>query len=88
MGPNVIIENSSGLGSRDIDRNYDWVGNVRWHHSDLNFADMANFIQQARTSGTINNENLVTNCIEDSHTLNEKQLAIFKRIKFHYSDLI
>ncbi|CAG8622461.1 21469_t:CDS:2 [Cetraspora pellucida] len=88
MGPNVIIENSSGLGSHDIDRNYDWVGDVRWHHSDLNFANMANFIQQARTSGTINNENSVANCVENSHTLNEKQLAIFKRIESHYSDLI
>ncbi|CAG8622486.1 9566_t:CDS:1, partial [Cetraspora pellucida] len=88
MGQNVIIENSSGLGSHHIDRNYDWVGDVRWCHSDLNFADMANFIQQARTSDTINNENSVTNCVEDSHTLNEKQLAIFKRIESYYSDLI
>ena len=29
MRPDAIMENSSDLGLRDIDRNYDWVGNVR-----------------------------------------------------------
>jgi ATP-dependent DNA helicase PIF1 len=88
MGPNAVIMSSSDLGLRDIDRNYDWIGDFIRRHPDLNSADMANFIQQSRTLGTIDEENLLSNCFVDSHTLNEKQMTILKQIESHYNALI
>ena len=40
MRPDAVIETSSGLGLRDIDQSYDWVGDVRRNYPNLNLADI------------------------------------------------
>jgi ATP-dependent DNA helicase PIF1 len=87
MRPGVIMENSSDLGLRNIDINYDWTGDVRRRYPELNLADAPNFIQRARELGVVNSENII-NCAANYHTLNDNQMKIFKRIESHYSTLI
>ena len=85
MRPDVIPEYSSDLGLRDIDC-YNWAGDVRLHHPDLDLDITPNFIQQARESGHVN-EN-ATNCVVDCQTLNANQMRIFKQIESHYETLL
>ena len=87
IGPDAIMENFSELGLRDIDKNYDWAGDVRRRCPDINLADTLNFIQQARELCVVNDEN-ATNCVVDYQSLNDNQMRIFKRIESHYSTLI
>lgn len=83
MSPNTIIDNNSDLGSREIDKNYDWVDDFRRRHPNLNLADVSTFLQRLRDEDTINTENLVINAV-DFQMLNNKQMKIFKRIEVHY----
>ncbi|CAG8638872.1 13358_t:CDS:1, partial [Cetraspora pellucida] len=46
MGPNTIIDKYSDLGSREIDKNHDWVGDIRQRHPDLDFENVTAFLQQ------------------------------------------
>ncbi|PKB92061.1 hypothetical protein RhiirA5_446217, partial [Rhizophagus irregularis] len=48
MGPNAIIDGSSDLGLRDVDRNNDWFGSVRRHYSNIESIDLNTFVQQSR----------------------------------------
>ncbi|CAG8560438.1 2322_t:CDS:2 [Rhizophagus irregularis] len=41
------IECSSDLGTRDMDRNHDWVNDGKQHYDDSDLADANNFLQQA-----------------------------------------
>ncbi len=81
------IMNSSGLGLRNIDQNYDWADDVRWCYPDINLADTFNFIQQACEVSIVNDKN-ATNRAVNYQTLNANQMRIFKRIKSHYKTLI
>lgn len=47
MGPDAVIDSSSELGTRDIDRNYDWINNIRQRYSDSDFANADTFVKQA-----------------------------------------
>jgi len=85
MRPDAIPEYSSDLGLRDIDH-YDWAGDVRLHHPNLDLDATPNFIQQARESGHVN-EN-ATNCVVGCQTLNANQMRIFKQIESHYETLL
>ncbi|GES74199.1 ATP-dependent DNA helicase Pif1-like [Rhizophagus clarus] len=48
MGLNVIVDSSSDLGSRDIDRNNDWFCGVRHHYPNIDSIDVNTFVQQSR----------------------------------------
>ncbi|CAG8756586.1 469_t:CDS:2, partial [Rhizophagus irregularis] len=48
MGPNAIIDGSSDLGLRDVDRNNDWFGSVRHRYSNIDSIDLNTFVQQSR----------------------------------------
>ncbi|GBC15565.1 ATP-dependent DNA helicase PIF1 [Rhizophagus irregularis DAOM 181602=DAOM 197198] len=87
MRPDAILEGSSELGLREIDRNYDWVGDVRQRYTNIDLADSPNFIQNARNLYVEQNDN-VTDRVVDPHTLNEKQKIIFERVESHYQALI
>src|SRR4051794_38940668 len=87
MRPNATIDVFTELGLRDIDLNYNWTSNARLHYSDINIADLPNFIQQAQELGVINT-NKSTNCVVNYQLLNDNQKKIFKRIESHYSTLI
>ena len=64
MGPNTTIDNYSDLGSREIDKNYDWVGDFRRRHPNLNLSDVSTFLQRIRNEETIDAENLVINTVD------------------------
>ncbi|CAG8731866.1 2836_t:CDS:1 [Cetraspora pellucida] len=83
MGPNTSIDNYSDLGSHEMDRNYDWVGDFRQRHPNINIADVSNFLQQVCNEDNIDAENLIVNTV-DFQTLNDKQRLIFKWIEGHY----
>src|SRR4030095_1430489 len=83
-GPNAIFDVSSGLGLRDVDRNNDWSSDIRCRYPDLDSVDLSNFVQQSRFEDTVSVENLNV----DYHTLNDKQMTIFKRIESHYSNFV
>src|SRR5688572_24311285 len=85
MGPNAIIEKYSDLGSREIDKNYNWVGDVRQRHPSTDFANVTTFLQQVRDENTLDSESISS---VDFETLNEKQKAIYNRIKEHYLAVI
>ena len=90
MRPDTIMANSSDLGSREIDQNYDWIGEVRLRYPDLNLADTANFIQQNRELGElgITDDENTANCAVNWQSLNANQMRIFKRIESHYESLL
>ena len=88
MRPGADVDISSDLGTRDIDRNYDWFGDVRRSYPNLNLSDISNFIQQARNIGLDDDERLDTTYTVDCQKLNDKQLTIFRRIESHYVDLL
>ncbi|RGB23751.1 hypothetical protein C1646_774059 [Rhizophagus diaphanus] len=77
MRPDAILKDSSELDLRKIDRNYDWVGNIKQRYTNINLADSPNFIQNAHNLYVEQNNN-VTDHVVDPHTLNEKQKIIFE----------
>ncbi len=86
MRPDAIFEISSDLGSHDIDKNYDWVSNLRLYYPDLDLAVIPNFIQQARKSTNFD-VNFPDHVI-DPQSLNENQMMVFKRVESHYTTLL
>ena len=83
MGPDTVIDKHSDLGSREMDRNHDWIGNFRRRHPNLNIEDVSTFLQQVREEDTTDAENSIINTV-DFQTLNDKQKIIFKQIEVHY----
>src|SRR5438094_1043015 len=84
MGPNVIIDTSSDLGLRDIDRNNNWFDDIMRLYPDIDSIDIPNFIQNFQSENLVSSENLIV----DFQTLNEKQMIIFKRFESHYNDIL
>ncbi|EXX67049.1 hypothetical protein RirG_117950 [Rhizophagus irregularis DAOM 197198w] len=70
MGPNAIIDGSSDLGLRDVDRNNDWFGSVRHRYSNIDSIDLNTFVQQSRIEDDVSTVNSI---IVDYQTLNEKK---------------
>lgn len=85
MGPNAIIDGSSDLGLRDIDRNNDWFGDVRRRYPNIDSIDLNTFVQQSRIEDDVS---MVNSIIVDYQTLNEKQMIIFRKIETHYNAII
>ncbi len=79
IGPNVTIEHSSDLRSRDIDQNHDWLSDGKQDYDNSKLADTYNFLQQA-TEHKENDKKIGYSSMEivDYDSLNEKQEIIFK----------
>jgi DNA replication protein DnaC len=92
MGPNSVIDCSSDLGSRDIDRTYNWISEARQIYSDTDLREADSFIQRVSSRNESNNEteiNEISNTdIIDYQILNDKQKTIFKRIESHYHSIL
>ena len=58
MGPNVHIDNDSDLGTRDLDRNHNWINDAQQQYSDDDLANAHDFVRQAssdsRNDPTVN----------------------------------
>jgi hypothetical protein len=65
MGPNPRFDCSSDLGSRDMDRNHDWINDPRQRYSDMMLTDIDTFVDR---NSRVNTEK--TNIIVDYKTLN------------------
>src|SRR5215469_2607419 len=79
MGPSAVIDVSSDLGSRDMDRNHDWATDTRQRYPDL--VDAHTFVQQASSEGGAAQVAEVVNY----QALNERQRTIFERVASHYA---
>jgi len=86
MRPDAMFEISSDLGSHDIDKNYDWVSDLRLRCPDLDLAVIPNFIQQAHES--TNFDVNFSDHVVDSQSLNENQMIVFKQVESHYTTLL
>ncbi|EXX69416.1 Pif1p [Rhizophagus irregularis DAOM 197198w] len=85
MSPNAIIDGTSDLGLRDIDRNNDWFGGIRRRYPNIDSIDLNTFVQQSRIEDDVS---MVNSIIVDYQTLNEKQMIIFRKIETHYNAII
>ena len=85
MGPNAIIDSSSDLGSREMDRSHDWINDTRKRYSNTDLMEADTFVSRVSTDWQGNE--LVTETL-DYQTLNEKQKLVFKRIESHYDDML
>ncbi|RHZ78599.1 hypothetical protein Glove_159g42 [Diversispora epigaea] len=87
MGPGANIDNSSDLGSHDMDRNHDWINDAKQRYSNDDLASAETFMHQASSSNRIEeNDNYCD--IMDYQSLNEKQMTVFKRIELHYQNML
>ena len=50
MGPNSRIISESDLGSRDMDRNHDWVNDAQKNYSREDLSNAREFLSQASTN--------------------------------------
>ena len=87
MDPNSKIESMTDLGTRDIDRNHDWINEAKENYSITDIAMAGNFVRDASNKARdVDREEI--NDIIDYQSLNEKQQKVFKRIETHYNDII
>jgi len=87
MGPNAVINSSSDLGSRDMDRNHDWINDARQRYSNADLVDADTFVSRISSNGQGNVEDNDEEIV-DYQTLNEKQRIVFKRIECHYNNIL
>jgi hypothetical protein len=71
MEPKPKFDRSSDLGSRDIDRNHDWINDPRQQYSDTDLLKLDTFV--IRDSKNAEKESLIV----DYKTLNENQKTVF-----------
>jgi hypothetical protein len=83
MGPSPSFDCSSDLGSRDMDKNHDWINDPRQRYSDVDLVDADTFVNRI---SRIDDEE--ENIIVDYQTLNNNQKILFKRIESHYHDAL
>lgn len=88
MGPNVRINTLNDLGTRDMDRNHDWIHEGRQYYSDDDIAKAGNFINNESGQDWNRGDKSVDRDLVDVQTLNEKQKSIFNRIDSHYNDIL
>ena len=77
MGPNVIIEDKSDLGSRDMDQNYDWINGVRQRYSNNELMEADSFVNRGISNEGKNEQEIDYENDVDYQTLNEKQKIVF-----------
>ena len=87
MGPNTRITNATELGTRDMDRNHDWVNDAQLNYSENDIANVREFLQRVSTNdeegrGQDDDVNV------DPQKLNENQRRVFKRIETHYQNVL
>ena len=83
MGPNTNIKQSSELGTRDMDKNYDWINEDKQYYGNSELMEAITFLERiSKNEGIEEDEDNV-----DYTTLNEKQKQIFKRIESHYLNM-
>ncbi|CAB4427786.1 unnamed protein product [Rhizophagus irregularis] len=87
MEPKAIIHCASDLGSRDIDRNHDWITDAQQNYSNNDIASVDEFIKNASNSGILDGREVDIDSI-DYRKLNENQKKIFTRIESHYNDIL
>lgn len=77
IDPNANVDISSDLGLSNNNWNYNWIGDVRQHYSELNLTEVDTLVQQICSKEVIVAEKLNTVNI-DYQTLNKDQMKIFK----------
>jgi len=83
MGPNANIKQSSELGTRDMDKNHDWINEDKQYYDNSELMEANTFLERvSKNEGIEVDEDNV-----DYTTLNEKQKQIFKRIESHYLNM-
>ncbi|CAB4412397.1 unnamed protein product [Rhizophagus irregularis] len=87
MGPKAIIHCASDFGSRDMDRNHDWITDAQQNYSNNDIASVDEFIKNASNSGILDGREVDIDSI-DYWKLNENQKKIFTRIESHYNDIL
>jgi ATP-dependent DNA helicase PIF1 len=89
MGPNAYIESNSDLGSRDLDRNHNWIDEARQNYSSEDLATAHDFVHKASCDSRNDATETEDESTEvDYQKLNEKQKTIFNRIETHYTNTI
>ena len=83
---NANIMCSSDLGSRDIDRNYDWIDNTQQRYSSDDIEKARDFVHEA-SNNAIDDLGKDDDSI-DYESLNEKQKIVFSRIESHYNNTL
>ena len=87
MGPNSKIESMTNLGTRDMDRNHDWINESKQNYSITDIATAADFVKEASNKARDDDREEIIDTI-DYQSLNENQQKVFKRIETHYNDII
>src|SRR6266487_5043193 len=85
MGLNTNIVSSSDLGSRDMDRNHDWINDTQLRYSSNVVETASNFVNEASINAI---NDLEKDESVDYESLNAKQKNIFKRIESHYNSIL
>src|SRR6266498_586800 len=83
MGPNTNFDCSSDIGSRDIDRNHNWINDLKQRYSDMDLKDIDTFVNR-NSRPNEKKEDLII----DYQTLNDIQKTIFKRIESYYQEVL
>ena len=87
-GPNTRIKSYSDLGSRDMDRNYNWINEAQNHYSNNDIANAQEFVHQSSNNNSIIDIGGEVDSSIDYQSLNEKQKSVFARIETHYNNII
>ena len=72
MGPNIVIDGISDLGTRDIDRNHDWINESKQRYNNDDLVEVDTFVSRNSSEGQENIEGKEENYV-DYQTLNKKQ---------------
>lgn len=83
LGPNAHISIDTGLGSRDIDCNYNWTNGAQQHYSSEDLANINDFVRRAASNSNVGDTGNDNDSDINYDSLNEKQKKIFKRIEKH-----
>jgi hypothetical protein len=76
IGPNLKINSTSDLGSRDTNRNHDWVNELKQRYSVIDLETIGDFVQQASNNTRKDNIEEENELIE-YQDLNENQKKVF-----------
>ena len=77
MGPNAVVDCSSNLGTRDMDRNHDWINDIKQRYSNADLVGVDTFVSRISGEGQGNVERERENIV-DYQKLNENQRIVFK----------
>ena len=77
MGPNAVVDCSSNLGTRDMDRNHDWINDIKQRYSNADLVGADTFVSRISEEGQGNVKRKRENIV-NYQTLNENQRIVFK----------